>query len=216
MSMIPPYGAARDPLAEPVIFVKQQIRLVNLEYHLFDATGQPTGNVAQVGQSPFAAILKIVGGLDRILQTRLEIRNAVGQPVLIVDKPMFEWHSAHVTRPDGTPVGTITKQFRIGLARFDLYDPAGMRLGGAEAKNLIAREFNFHDASGTGIARVTKKWAGVGRELFTTSDNYVIEAPLTIPNPLRLLVIASTLSIDILMKQKRGGMLGGVDDLFNS
>jgi uncharacterized protein YxjI len=215
MSYQTPYGAPRDPLAEPVIFVKQQIRLVNLEYQLFDPSGTPTGSAAQIGQNALTAVAKIVGGLDRVLQTKLEIRNSVGQPILIVDKPLFEWHSANVQLPNGQPVGQIRKQFRIGMARFDLHDPAGNRLGGAEAKNLIAREFNFHDAAGTGIARVTKKWAGVGREFFTTSDQYVIEAPLTIPYPLRLLVIASTLSIDILMKQKRGGMLGGVGDMFN-
>ncbi|MDQ1682901.1 MAG: hypothetical protein QOC60_87 [Frankiaceae bacterium] len=215
MSTQPQYGAPRNPLAEPVIFVKQQIRLVNLEYDLGDPLGARTGSVAQVGQNALTAIGKIVGGLDRILQTTLEIRDSNGQPVLRIDKPLMEWNSANVTLPDGSPVGQIRKQFRIGLARFDLHDPSGNRLGGAEAKNLIAREFNFHDANGTGIARVTKKWSGVGRELFTTSDNYVIEAPLTIPNPLRLLVIASTLSIDILMKQKRGGMLGGVGDMFN-
>ncbi|MCU1676870.1 MAG: hypothetical protein JWM93_1628 [Frankiales bacterium] len=210
MSMNTPYGAPRNPLAEPVILVKQQIRLVHLEYELADASQIPVGSVAQVGQNALTAIAKIVGGLDRVLQTRLEIRDSVGQPVLIIDKPLFEWNNANVSLPDGTLVGQIRKQFRIGLARFDLHDPSGNRLGGAEAKNLVAREFNFHDAGGTGIARVTKKWAGVGREFFTTSDNYVIEAPLTIPDPLRLLVIASTLSIDILMKQKRGGLMNQI------
>jgi uncharacterized protein YxjI len=205
-----PYGAPRDPLSEPVIFVKQHVKLVNLSYELADSTGAITGSVAQVGQNALTAIAKIVGGLDRILQTTLEVRDSAGQPVLRIDKPFFDWNNANVSLGNGTPVGQIRKQFRIGLARFDLYDTSGNRLGGAEAKNLIAREFNFHDANGTGIARVTKKWSGIGRELFTTSDNYVIEAPLTLPNPLRLLVIASTLSIDILMKQKRQGLLNEI------
>jgi uncharacterized protein YxjI len=205
-----PYGAPRDPLSEPVIFVKQHVKLVNLSYELADPTGAIIGSVAQVGQNALTAIAKIVGGLDRILQTTLEVRDSAGQPVLRIDKPLFDWNNANVTLGNGAPVGQIRKQFRIGLARFDLFDPSGNRLGGAEAKNLIAREFNFHDAGGTGIARVTKKWAGIGRELFTTSDNYVIDAPLTLPNPLRLLVIASTLSIDILMKQKRQGLLNDI------
>jgi hypothetical protein len=205
-----PYGAPRDPLSEPVIFVKQHVKLVNLSYELADSTGAITGSVAQVGQNALTAIAKIVGGLDRILQTTLEVRDSADQPVLRIDKPFFDWNNGNVSLGNGTPVGQIRKQFRIGLARFDLYDTSGNRLGGAEAKNLIAREFNFHDANGTGIARVTKKWSGIGRELFTTSDNYVIEAPLTLPNPLRLLVIASTLSIDILMKQKRQGLLNEI------
>lgn len=207
------YGDPRDPLGEPLIFVNQQIRLVNLEYDLQDASASRIGSVAQVGQNALTAVAKIVGGLDRVLQTRLEVRNSVGQPVLQIDKPLMEWHSVNVTLGNGQPVGKVTKQFRIGLARFDLFDTAGVRLGGCEAKNLIAREFNFHDANGTGIARVTKKWAGVGREFFTTSDHYVIDVPLVIPQQLRLLIIASTLSIDILMKQKRGGMLGGISDI---
>jgi len=52
-------------------------------------------------------------------------------------------------------------------------------------------------------AHVTKKWAGIGKELFTTADNYVLEIKDTVPenDPLRLLVLAAVLCIDMVLKE---------------
>jgi len=52
-------------------------------------------------------------------------------------------------------------------------------------------------------AQVTKKWAGIGKEFFTTADNYVLEIKDTVPenDPLRLLVMAAVLCIDMVLKE---------------
>lgn len=52
-------------------------------------------------------------------------------------------------------------------------------------------------------AHVTKKWAGIGKELFTTADNYVLEIKDTVgpDNPLRPLVLAAVLCIDMVLKE---------------
>ena len=34
--------------------------------------------------------------------------------------------------------------------------------------------FRFLDKSGNEIGTITKKWAGIGKELFTSADNYII------------------------------------------
>jgi hypothetical protein len=57
------------------------------------------------------------------------------------------------------------------------------------------------------VARVTKKWAGLGLELFTTADNYDVSVPSPLAEPIRSSDVASALSIDTALKQDSGGGL---------
>jgi hypothetical protein len=52
---------------------------------------------------------------------------------------------------------------------------------------------------------VTKKWAGIGKELFTSADTYVIDlAPSSRSSAdVAPLLLAAGLSIDIVFKEKK-------------
>ncbi|MCA9066014.1 MAG: oxidoreductase, partial [Planctomycetaceae bacterium] len=56
---------------------------------------------------------------------------------------------------------------------------------------------------GTELARVTKKWAGLGKELFSSADNYVLQISDSVPpeNPIRILIMAAVMSIDMVLKE---------------
>jgi hypothetical protein len=59
----------------------------------------------------------------------------------------------------------------------------------------------------TQLAYVTKKWAGLGRELFTSADNYVIAiTDLNSANSpaAAALLLAAGLAIDIVFKEAKG------------
>ena len=53
------------------------------------------------------------------------------------------------------------------------------------------------------LAQVSKKWAGIGRELFTTADNYMLSIDDKVaPNdPIRLLILAAVVCIDMVLKE---------------
>ena len=53
------------------------------------------------------------------------------------------------------------------------------------------------------FAHVTKKWAGLGKELFTSADNYVLEISDIVPpdNPVRQLIMAAVMCIDMVLKE---------------
>jgi hypothetical protein len=192
---------AASLLAEPVLVVKQRLKLVELrnEYGVFDPGGRPIGAVAQVGQSPLAFLARLFTSWDVALPITLEIRGPAGVE-LLVKKPWFTWR-CQVTRADGLPLGYIVKQIRLGRARFTLLDPGGAQLGEVRAENWRAKDFSVRDGAGQELARVTKRWAGL-RELFTDADTYVVEVRPTATDPLRSLAVASCLVVDVIMKQK--------------
>ncbi|MGV2482069.1 UNVERIFIED_CONTAM: RNAase, partial [Salmonella enterica subsp. enterica serovar Weltevreden] len=53
------------------------------------------------------------------------------------------------------------------------------------------------------LAHVTKKWAGIGRELFTTADNYMLSVSDSVrkEDNVRILIIAAVMCIDMVLKE---------------
>jgi uncharacterized protein YxjI len=68
--------------------------------------------------------------------------------------------------------------------------------------NLIGWNFEFLKDENT-IATVTKKWSGIGKEMFTSADNYILEIKDTVDkaDPLRLLIFAAVICIDMVFKE---------------
>jgi len=195
----PPAGSL---LTQQVLIVKQKLKLIELrnEYAVLDQHGRQIGAVLQATQSPLAFLTRVSTSWDVALPITLHILGPGSAPELIVHKPWFTWR-CRVSRPDGQPLGEITKQIRLGKARFTLLDPRGAQLGEVRAHNWRAKDFSVLDGAGQPIARVTKKWAGL-RELFTDADTYVVEVSPAAVDPLRSLAVATCLVIDVVMKQK--------------
>ena len=68
--------------------------------------------------------------------------------------------------------------------------------------NLIGWNFEFLKDENT-IATVTKKWSGIGKEKFTSADNYILEIKDAVDkaDPLRLLIFAAVICIDMVFKE---------------
>jgi len=89
---------------------------------------------------------------------------------------------------------------KVGHVRFGLV-AEGVRVGSIHAETIEEWDFRVQDPSGTEVARVTKTWAGWGRERFTKADNYVVQMRQPLKEPMRSLAIAVALAIDIALKQ---------------
>jgi uncharacterized protein YxjI len=189
-------------LAQQVLIVRQKFKLVELrnDYAVLDQGGRQIGAVVQATQSPLAFLARVFTSWDVTLPITLHILGPGAVTELIVHKPWFTWR-CQVVRPDGLVLGEITKQIRLGKARFTLLDPRGAQLGEVRARSWRARDFSVFDGAGQPIARVTKRWAGL-RELFTDADTYVVEISPYAVDPLRSLAVATCLVIDVVMKQK--------------
>jgi uncharacterized protein YxjI len=72
-------------------------------------------------------------------------------------------------------------------------------------ENWRAWNFGIEDHTGTEVARITKTWEGLAKTAFTTADNYVVQIHRQLEDPLRLLVVASAVSIDTALKQDARG-----------
>ena len=63
--------------------------------------------------------------------------------------------------------------------------------------------WNFRFLSGeTELGVVTKKWAGLGKELFTSADNYIININGAPDATVSILLLAAGLAIDTVLKER--------------
>jgi uncharacterized protein YxjI len=203
----PPQGGHGPSLYDqPVIVVSQKTKLIELtnEYAVFDGQGQQIGAVVQVGQSGLKKAVRFVSNLDQFLTHRLEVRDGTGVVLVLTRPAKFVKSRVVVERPDGQQLGEIVQANVFGRIRFDLV-VGGQLVGAIRAENWRAWDFAITDAAGVEVARITKKWEGLARTLFTTADRYVVLVHFRLPEPLASMVIASALTVDTALKQDDRG-----------
>jgi uncharacterized protein YxjI len=192
---------------EPVLVVNQKAKLieVNNEYAIYDQNGTQIGAVRQVGQSAAKKVLRVLTSVDQFMTHKLQIVDTAGNVLLALTRPAKLMkskvlvHDAH-----GQELGAIVQQNAIGKIRFGL-EAGGQTHGTIAAENWRAWNFSITDASGTEVARITKTWEGLAKTMFTTADNYVVQIHRPLEEPLRSLVVASSLAVDTALKQDSRG-----------
>ena len=139
-------------------------------------------------------------------------------------KRMTPFH-VEIRRPDGGALVTVQRGVSLFLSKVDVLDASGMRIGGFQQKFFsIGGKFevlgatdnpictlrgkwtgwNFKfEQNGSVLAEVSKKWAGLGKELFTSADNYVLSISESVPRdaPVRPLILAAVMCIDMVLKE---------------
>ncbi|MFI2203450.1 phospholipid scramblase-related protein [Streptomyces sp. NPDC020192] len=192
---------------EPILVVNQKAKLIEVtnEYKVMDQNGRDIGSVTEVGQGVLRKIFRFISNWDQFLTHKLEIRDAYGQPQLLLTRPAKIFKSrVIVTRPDGSPVGEIVQQNMIGKINFAM-NANGQQVGAIKAENWRAWNFAIVDHADNEVARITKTWEGLAKTLFTTADNYVLQIHYQLPEPLLSLVVATALTVDTALKQDSRG-----------
>jgi len=120
---------------------------------------------------------------------------------------------------------TVSRGIAIFLSRVEVRDETGAVVGYFKQKlfsiggkfdvldaqeNLVCTlrgkwtswDFRFMQGERE-LASVSKKWAGVGRELFTSADNYMLTIQDTVPrdSAVRVLILAAVMCIDMVLKE---------------
>ena len=130
-----------------------------------------------------------------------------------------------IRTPDGQQLIRITRGISIFLSTVSVLDENDQVIGGFKQKFFsIGGAFNVLDADDqpvcvlqgkwtgwdfkfmageTEFAHITKKWGGIGKELFTSADNYALEISDTVPadHVARQLILAAVMCIDMVLKE---------------
>jgi len=132
----------------------------------------------------------------------LEVKTPSGEKVLTVRRGISIFLSTvEVLDENDQVVGRFKQKFFSIGGKFNVLDTSDQVISQLKGK-WTSWEFKFEN-KGIEYAQVSKKWAGLGKELFTSADNYMLEIHnITGPNdPLRIMILAAVLSIDMVLKE---------------
>ena len=185
--------------------IKERVGFLKLTdaFDIYDpAAGAKIGHAREV-ISPMLKLFRLLVN-KRLLPTRVEVREDDQGPVLLSIRRGFNLLRARVTVHDrvGKELGHFkSKLFSIGggFHVLDAFDKPVADIKG----DWKGWNFRFLATDGTELGKVTKKWAGLGKELFTSADNYVIalDEGRRFPPEAVSLLLAAGLAIDIVYKE---------------
>ena len=190
-------------------FIKEHTGLLKLS-DAYDILGPETNTkigLAQEKPHPLVIILSFFISKSH-LPTRVEIiqnPNERGEGVCVVEikRGITLLRSKVDVLIKGQPAGYFkSKLFSLG-GGFWVYDIQDNKV--AEVRgDWKGWNFKLLDSKEKELGTVTKKWAGIGKELFTSADNYIISIKpgITDNQNTKGLLLAAGFAIDTIYKEK--------------
>ena len=194
-----------DMLNSPLLLVKGRTSLLR-PGHGYDIHDPESGSVVlecrEQNITRATRFFRLFALTRRTTPFDLVVRTADRQPVLRMKRgvPVF---FSRVTVYDEQDVLLGTFQQRPWALRrvFEVLDANDEPVCRIEGK-LGALNVRFVTSDGVELARVTKKWAGLGKELFTSADDHMLEVDEVVPpnSTIRRLILASVICADVVLK----------------
>jgi uncharacterized protein YxjI len=202
-------GGGKTIFTEPVLVVNQKAKdiEINNEYSISTPEGTRLASVRQVGQSIFKKAFRFISDWDSDLRHTLQILDLQGDVVLELTRPsiVVKLKSQVIVREGaGNEIGRIVQQKAFS-------DGCSLESGGTPCGSVVEladgdADYSIRDLTGTEVACVTEtfdesKLRQLAKILFTTANSYLVEIHRPLDDPLRSLVVASALAIDLAFEQ---------------
>jgi uncharacterized protein YxjI len=200
-----------DLLSHDVLVISQKAKVIEMtdEYRILNDEGNEIGTIREVGQSTTKKLVRLFSDVDQFLTHKLGLFDGDGQKVLMLERPAKLMKSTiKVFDAEGTERGAILQDNVVGKKHFALVDGRGDRIGSIDGENWISWDFAIHDSTGAEVGRITKEWAGILKEGYTTADDYLLQIEEEVSPDLRLLMVASAAGVDLALKQDDTGGWG--------
>lgn len=193
-----------EVLNKNLFLVKEHVGLFKAANN-FDIHDPSTGEVIMECREPtlgfFTKLLRFTD-YKRMTPFDVQIRTPDGQRIVRIQRGIsFLLSKVTVTDHNNDPIGGFEqKLFSIG-GKFDVLDKNDQVICQLEGK-WTGWDFHFRN-NGKEFAHVSKEWAGLGREMFTSADNYILEIANDVPenDDVRKLILAAVMCIDMVLKE---------------
>lgn len=132
----------------------------------------------------------------------VQIMTTEGKPLLSIKRGISVFRSdVEVLDDKNQLIGSFKQKFWSIGGKFELLDKNEKPLCTLQGK-WTGWDFKF-TKDNQELAHVSKKWAGIGKEFFTSADNYVLEINQSVAedNPVRQMILAAVMCIDMVLKE---------------
>lgn len=197
-------------LAEEVLVVERQVDLGRR--HVDRVVRRGDGSTVAVlrhttAGSPKPALRSLVTR-EAHKHEALELVDDQQQVVFSLLRPVSAPKSTVVVRDvEGREAGRISQQsVRSGATTYALLGPNSAFLGDLQAENWVSWDLWVDDTRGRRVATITRDWDGLDRSRFPSTDDYVVRISQPVPEPLRTLVVAASVALDVALRPDARGL----------
>lgn len=192
-------------LNKNLFFVKEHVKMFKAanSFDIFDP--ETKQQVLQCQEENLGFFTKMFRFTDykRMTPFNMLVKDMNGNTLFTVKRGVSLFLSTvEVLDSNNMLVGKFKQKFFSIGGKFEVLDASERPLCMLRGK-WTSWEFKFVSNDGKDFAAVTKKWSGLGKELFTSADNYVLEISSEVPSdhPLRVLILAAVMCIDLVLKE---------------
>jgi hypothetical protein len=203
----------RSPLLSQDVFVVE--RFTELGRRWSDRSVlRPDGTTAGMLRRAAPATSRSTSGL-KALVTRDLTRNDVVElvddkqaVVLTLIRPVgTPKSSVEVRDSEGRDAGRIVQQnLRRNETTYAFLGPNGRFLGDLQAESWVSWDLRVMDSHARHVATLTRDWTGLDLTRFPRPDDYVVRITDSVHEPLRTLVVACALSLEVVVKPDSLGL----------
>jgi uncharacterized protein YxjI len=191
--------------------VKEQVKFLKTvqKYDIFDYETEEQLGVAEETLSGLVQTLRWFIGKS-LLPTTVEVRDHEDAVVFRIRRGAFFFQArVEVLNADNELIGYFkSKIFSFG-GGFWVYDAKDRQFAEVQG-NLLGFDYKVLTPDGEELGRVSKKWGGALKELFTSADTYMVDVSEDLAEQpvAKMLVLAAALTIDIIFKSEQRGAFG--------
>ena len=188
--------------------VKEQVAFLKTvdTYDIFDPeSGDQVGVAKEVPGALISTLRWFIS--KKLMPTKVEVReHPEGSLVFTIKKPVKLFReTVEVYDAEDRKIGHFkSKIFSLG-GGFYVYDKHDNQFAEVKGK-WTGWDFTFVTPEGHQMGKVSKKWAGALKELFTNADTYVVSiADDLADQPIaKMLLLAATIAIDVVYYEQGG------------
>ena len=191
-------------LNQNLFLVKEHVGMFKAanNYDVYDPeTNQIIMNCRENNLGFFTKVFRFTD-YKRMTPFDVEITTASGEKLITVRRGVAVFRSTvEVLDEKDRLIGTFKQKFFSFGGKFEILDKNERPCATLQGK-WTGWDFKFSHENKQ-LAQVSKKWAGMGKELFTSADNYVLQIEENVPadSPLRQLILGAVMCIDMVLKE---------------
>lgn len=169
-------------------------------YRVYDGKGEEIGAIQE--HKSFFHILLSMFLSQGMLPFELNILNADGRRIAQLKRGLTLFMSSvHIYNGNGQSIGSFKQKFTLMKPKFVLVNNMGEVLATIKG-DWKAWNFTIQDTNNQSIGTVDKKWNGLGKELFTTADKYVVNiSPSVTDENQRIAITSVAAALDMVLKE---------------
>lgn len=186
-------------------FIDEKVNFLKFanEYKVYNEKGAQIGIIKQRISGWQKALTLLVD--KRMMPFKLEITDVNDQLQATISRGWTFWMSKIiVTDSLGVEVGIIKQKFKLFKPKFTISNPISRELIATISGDWKAWNFTIINHSGIEMGKISKKWAGALKEVFTTADKYNVSIdPNYAESKQKVAIVATAITIDMVLKESK-------------